>query len=522
LYLLFDEQNSVHEEDVLFTTEGHIIPLEFLRGLKPVQVISDSERQKTERKGSFQFTKPDSNQKKPQGENTNNKNKNNNKNSNNVEKENYLQCSAIPLDYTPINRHANPFLNPLPLTQSKPKPQQQPQQQPQSQQQQTLETLLSKATNVVGLPPGIQIKLVGGLENLNNVNIKDLNAMIQSNEITTPQTHMLAVLEILSPSSIRRTFLASPATFGPPLNLEGFEGQLALANPLNACLPLTNPSEVKGKIVLVERGVCMFGEKARNIMSYGGIGVIVADHGDNSEVFVMTDSLDQKVPVTIPSILITNKHSKILRAYLEDLKNSDYLQSDDTEINKEKIGRVMIDENHECFKDTHDNVICQPIDPLEIEKQQQHNHPGIRVKLRTMKDEELGELLQKAKEEKTHKYLFESFAVDELTDVSNPEVLDKILEANKLTTANPLSEIAIEFDPTLFPGLLKITQNQGSISQEKMIRDLLAQLGGMKIGSNPNQSVIEKEKPQQKVRIEEDTNSDIEESESDDENEEED
>ncbi len=134
----------------------------------------------------------------------------------------------------------------------------------------------------------------------------------------------------------------------------------------------------------------------------------------------------------------------------------------------------MIDSEQECFKDVNDNIICQTIDPLEAEKASL-KRPGMQVIMRTVRDQELGELLQKAKEENTHKSLFESFAAEGLSDISNSNVIDKIVQASKLgsTAKNRLSEIAIEFDPTLFPDLLKMTQNQGSTSQEKMIRDLI-------------------------------------------------
>ena len=41
------------------------------------------------------------------------------------------------------------------------------------------------------------------------------------------------------------------------------EGELVKASPFRTCSFLHNAARVKGKVVLVERGDCMFVEKAR-------------------------------------------------------------------------------------------------------------------------------------------------------------------------------------------------------------------------------------------------------------------
>lgn len=45
--------------------------------------------------------------------------------------------------------------------------------------------------------------------------------------------------------------------------------------PYNGCSEITNPEAVKEKIALMQRGQCMFAEKARNIQKAGAIGGIV-------------------------------------------------------------------------------------------------------------------------------------------------------------------------------------------------------------------------------------------------------
>lgn len=54
------------------------------------------------------------------------------------------------------------------------------------------------------------------------------------------------------------------------------EGELVFAQPRKSCSPLDNSDMVAGRIVLIQRGGCMFAEKVRNAQNAGAIGVIVA------------------------------------------------------------------------------------------------------------------------------------------------------------------------------------------------------------------------------------------------------
>ena len=47
------------------------------------------------------------------------------------------------------------------------------------------------------------------------------------------------------------------------------------AEPYSGCAELTNPESVQGRIALLQRGQCMFAEKARHIQKAGAIGGIV-------------------------------------------------------------------------------------------------------------------------------------------------------------------------------------------------------------------------------------------------------
>ena len=64
--------------------------------------------------------------------------------------------------------------------------------------------------------------------------------------------------------------------FGP--NLDTYRsvhtGDVWLAVPAHACIPLTNANELKGKIAAVFRGSCMFVEKVRYVV--GRVSVNIA------------------------------------------------------------------------------------------------------------------------------------------------------------------------------------------------------------------------------------------------------
>jgi hypothetical protein len=99
------------------------------------------------------------------------------------------------------------------------------------------------------------------------------------------------LLRILSPSTIAGIYPVGTAAFGPLLSSPGVSGVLAqsidpsdAAGPstFDACSPLTNAADVAGKIALVDRGVCTFVVKAKNIQNAGAIAVIVADNAAGS------------------------------------------------------------------------------------------------------------------------------------------------------------------------------------------------------------------------------------------------
>lgn len=93
------------------------------------------------------------------------------------------------------------------------------------------------------------------------------------------------ILTVLAPTSVAGVYQVGTASFGPPLSSPGLTGEVmpVVDTPPDlglACTPLSvvNALAVKGKIALVDRGVCSFVVKAHNVQDAGAIGLIVADN----------------------------------------------------------------------------------------------------------------------------------------------------------------------------------------------------------------------------------------------------
>lgn len=92
--------------------------------------------------------------------------------------------------------------------------------------------------------------------------------------------------------------------FGPSIPLEGIEAPLILADPLDACSPLSR-DRYEGKVVLALRGKCTFIEKAINAEDAGAEAILISNSPEAVGIFPMSASEDESLYVTIPSMMIT-------------------------------------------------------------------------------------------------------------------------------------------------------------------------------------------------------------------------
>uniref|UniRef100_UPI00398F684A ER degradation-enhancing alpha-mannosidase-like protein 3 isoform X2 n=1 Tax=Pristiophorus japonicus TaxID=55135 RepID=UPI00398F684A len=140
-------------------------------------------------------------------------------------------------------------------------------------------------------------------------------------------------VQIISPPFLGQVVLAAgPAHFGMDLTKQEHwvKGSLTKAIPYTACLDVTNSDEVFGKIVLAQRGDCMFTNKARNLQKVGAIGAVIIDNVEGSSsgaspVFQMAGDGENTTDITIPLLFLFHKEGTILLDALNENQNVDVL-----------------------------------------------------------------------------------------------------------------------------------------------------------------------------------------------------
>ncbi|XP_041133736.1 ER degradation-enhancing alpha-mannosidase-like protein 3 [Polyodon spathula] len=144
-----------------------------------------------------------------------------------------------------------------------------------------------------------------------------------------------AVQIISHPFFGRVVLTAGPAQFGLDLfkSNAGARGSVALTEPFNGCSKVTNPDVLAGRIALVQRGQCMFAEKARSIQLAGAIGGIVIDDNEGSSsdtapLFQMAGDGKSTDDITIPLLFLFNKEGKIILDALKEYREVEVLLSD--------------------------------------------------------------------------------------------------------------------------------------------------------------------------------------------------
>uniref|UniRef100_A0A674IHQ0 alpha-1,2-Mannosidase n=2 Tax=Terrapene triunguis TaxID=2587831 RepID=A0A674IHQ0_9SAUR len=144
-----------------------------------------------------------------------------------------------------------------------------------------------------------------------------------------------AVQIVSHPFFGRVVLTAGPAQFGMDLSKHnvGTRGFVATSKPYNGCSEITNPEAVKEKIALMQRGQCMFAEKARNIQKAGAIGGIVIDDNEGSSsdtapLFQMAGDGKNTDDIKIPMLFLFNKEGNIILDAIREYESVEVLLSD--------------------------------------------------------------------------------------------------------------------------------------------------------------------------------------------------
>ncbi|XP_068599237.1 ER degradation-enhancing alpha-mannosidase-like protein 3 [Brachionichthys hirsutus] len=143
-------------------------------------------------------------------------------------------------------------------------------------------------------------------------------------------------IQIVSHPFFGRVVLtAGPAQFGTDLSKSstGTRGFVTVAEPYSGCSEITNAEYLRGHIALLQRGQCMFAEKARHILKAGAIGGIVVDDNDGSSsdtapLFQMAGDGRSTDDIALPLLFLFHKEGSILLEALKEYGEVEVLLSD--------------------------------------------------------------------------------------------------------------------------------------------------------------------------------------------------
>ncbi|XP_012227462.1 ER degradation-enhancing alpha-mannosidase-like protein 3 isoform X2 [Linepithema humile] len=147
----------------------------------------------------------------------------------------------------------------------------------------------------------------------------ELSKMQTQQPETKPQTVTFVRPNTDPPEKVM--LLAGPAQFGPELqSFYKIIGKVIFTYPPAACTDLLNADKLAGKIVIMDRGNCMFIEKARRIQRAGALAGIVLDNvagssAATSPMFAMSGDGKEVDDVTIPVVfLFFTEAAELMRA----------------------------------------------------------------------------------------------------------------------------------------------------------------------------------------------------------------
>uniref|UniRef100_A0A8C4LFE8 alpha-1,2-Mannosidase n=1 Tax=Equus asinus asinus TaxID=83772 RepID=A0A8C4LFE8_EQUAS len=197
-----------------------------------------------------------------------------------------------------------------------------------------------------------------------------------------------AVQIVSHPFFGRVVLTAGPAQFGLDLSKhkEVCAGFVASSKPYNGCSELTNPEAVMGKIALIQRGQCMFAEKARNIQNAGAIGGIVIDDNEGSSsdtapLFQMAGDGKDTDDIKIPMLFLFSKEGSIILDAIREYEEVEVLLSDkakdrDPEMeNEEQPSSENDSQNQSAEQMTSISQEVDLIDQESLEESSLNSHP---------------------------------------------------------------------------------------------------------------------------------------------------
>lgn len=119
------------------------------------------------------------------------------------------------------------------------------------------------------------------------------------------------LLTLNTPEDLAGEYLGREAGFGPGLSSNPITSDLVLVqdsntdsestDPNDACDSILNQQDIDGKIVVINRGLCLFTEKIKAVQNHGAVAVIMVNNVPGEAIIMSGEGSD----ISIPSIMIT-------------------------------------------------------------------------------------------------------------------------------------------------------------------------------------------------------------------------
>ncbi|HEX6387370.1 MAG TPA: S8 family serine peptidase, partial [Anaerolineae bacterium] len=122
-------------------------------------------------------------------------------------------------------------------------------------------------------------------------------------------------IEVESPESIAGVYEAAESAIGVSLDeIDPITEQLVVAEPLDACSPLTNAEEMAGHIALVQRGACLFSIKHLNVQDAGALAIVVYNNVEGPPITMGGDPTG----IEIPGVMVSMADGELFKDTIED------------------------------------------------------------------------------------------------------------------------------------------------------------------------------------------------------------
>ena len=117
-------------------------------------------------------------------------------------------------------------------------------------------------------------------------------------------------LTITEPPELAGIYEVGTALWGADLADGPFSGELGCLIPIDGCTLASNPEEVEGKFAIVNRGTCLFTEKASVAQNAGASGLIIINNQGNTPIPLG----GANSAITIPVVSVGQDDGALLRS----------------------------------------------------------------------------------------------------------------------------------------------------------------------------------------------------------------